>query len=104
MRKQRKRNPYTLAQFLKFLAAKKTGCYYQEDCVKCELPACIHDGYDPNYDVPLVTDYEIWDLSKIRHYHELSLLDLDLYTLANIFRTSKRVVKMNIIRIGRLGL
>ena len=78
----------TLASALK---NGETGCKYHPDCDRCPFPACVFDGYDPEYEPPKRCKKEKrWTANDIQHWNELERLPEPLSdeTLANIFRTT----------------
>ena len=73
------------------------GCHYHTDCWNCPLPACICDGYDPNWKpskkLSFKTYQKIWTDAEIQQFNELELLDIPDKVLANIFRTTPEEVR-----------
>lgn len=95
--------------FFKALYDKSSnGCYYHADCWTCPLPACICDGYDPQWKpskkLTFKTYQKVWDDAEITQFHELELLDLPDEVMANIFRTTvNEIQKRKVMKNGIKG-
>ena len=87
----------TASRLQKLFKASNTGCKHHIDCDSCPFPACVFDGYDPNWEIPVkkVPVSKHWTDSERQHMAELENLPepLDDDTLANIFRTSPALIR-----------
>ena len=76
---------------------RKDGCRYSARCEDCSLPACVCDGYYPYWkperELSKETYYKTWTQSELQHFKELTYLNLDTATLANIFRTTEKEIR-----------
>lgn len=71
-------------------ARRWNGCNNWSNCDNCPFPACVLDGYDPEFKLPRRPKMKNWSEADRQHWNELDNLPekLDDLTLANIFRTS----------------
>lgn len=79
------------------LKAKTNGCKYHGNCDTCPYPACVFDGFDPGWEIPVkkVPVSKRWTPTEVQHWNELERLPepLDDTTLANIFRTTPELIR-----------